>query len=101
MGIRKFEKVDDIPEFPRYKSQEEYQKLIKEFIESGAIPKNQLKIGGWYTGSCRNSSIAQWIGEEFIYIRNKFGDYFVESINHFEDDDGYDLFVPFKLILET
>ena len=100
MGLKKFKNSNDIPEFPRYKSQEEYQQLIKEFIEAGAISKKDLVVGAWYFGSCRNSSIAQWVGNRFHYIREKFGTYFIEDINHFEDDDDYDLFIPIKRIKE-
>lgn len=43
-----------------------------------------------------------WNGKVFTYKRYKFGDIFDEDINHFEDDDGYDVFVPFeKIKLET
>ena len=49
-------------------------------------------------GSCRNSSEATWNGTVFIYERYKFGSYYNDEINHFEDDDGYDLFVPLKII---
>lgn len=30
-------------------------------------------------------------------MRNKFGSTYEEYINHFEDDNGFDLFVPIKL----
>jgi hypothetical protein len=39
-----------------------------------------------------------WDGEKFTYQRYKFGFTFPEKINHFQDDDGYDLFVPIKKI---
>jgi len=96
---RKFEKVDDIPEFPGYESEKEYKELIDLYIKAGAIPMSELKPGGWYIGQCRNTTIAQWWPRSgFNYIRYKLGDKYVDTINHFEDDDGYDLFVPFKLI---
>jgi hypothetical protein len=34
----------------------------------------------------------------FEYKRYKFGFYYDEDINHYEDDDGYDVFVPFEKI---
>ena len=61
------------------------------------IPKSELEIGEKYTGICRNSWIATWNGEKFEYERYKFGDRFTEEINHYEDDDGYDVFVPIKM----
>ena len=101
--MKKFENIDDIPEFPRYKSSEEYHKLIKEYLECGAIAKEDLILGGWYIGQSRSTGIAQWIGNKFIFIRNKIDGRYIDDINHFEDDDncGFDLFIPFKLIFEA
>jgi hypothetical protein len=59
------------------------------------VPKTDLKIGAFYYGSCRNASIARWEGEKFKHLRTKFGDEFFETIFHFEDDNGYDLFMPY------
>lgn len=61
------------------------------------IPKNELVIGQTYEGNCRNADTALWTGTEFEYYRYKFGDVYKETINHFEDDDGYDVFVPMKI----
>ena len=60
------------------------------------IPKCELVVGKTYKGNCRNSDIAVWDGKVFWYDRHKFGSTFRESINHYEDDDGYDVFVPFE-----
>jgi len=60
------------------------------------IPKGELVVGETYKGNCRNSYIAVWDGKVFWYDRYKFGSTFRESINHYEDDDGYDVFVPFE-----
>ena len=62
------------------------------------IPKSELEVGKSYRGECRNSDVAVWDGRVFWYDRYKFGSTFKESINHDEDDDGYDVFVPFKLV---
>lgn len=62
------------------------------------IPKKDLEVGATYGGECRNASKAVWNGKVFTYKRYKFGDIFDEDINHFEDDDGYDVFVPFEKI---
>lgn len=62
------------------------------------IPKKELVIGKTYNGFCRNASKAVWNGKVFTYKRYKFGDTFDEDINHYEDDDGYDLFIPMELI---
>lgn len=98
--MKKFEKLEDIPDFPRWKDEEEFRKLVEEFIEAGAIAKEDLITGAWYSGSCRNTYLAQWTGKCFRFIRDKFGGSYVETVNHFEDDDGYDVFIPVKLIFE-
>ena len=101
MGLNKVNKLDDIPEFPKYNSTEEYQQLIEEYLKAGAIAKEDLISGAWYLGQSRSTNIAQWFPfGGFYYIRHKFGGTFVDSLNHFEDDNGYDLFIPFKLIIE-
>lgn len=89
--------TDNIPDIPRMKTPEDYQEyVIKNFIRCGAIPKKDLIIGKTYIGDCRNASEAIWNGKVFVYKRTKFGYTFDEKINHFEDDDGFDLFVPIK-----
>lgn len=99
LSMNKFEKVEDIPEFPRYESQEEYQRLIKEYIEAGAITKEDLVPGGWYVGQSRSANVAQWFPRSgFEFIRHKFSGSYIDNIPHFEDDDGNDLFIPFKLV---
>lgn len=91
-----FECPEDVPEIPILNNTEEKQSLINKLIELGAIPKKDLVIGKTYVGSCRNSEEAVWNGEKFIYKRTKFGITYDEKINHFEDDDGYDVFIPIK-----
>lgn len=61
------------------------------------IPKNELVAGTTYPGECRNASEAEWTGDHFVYRRYKWGNIFLEDINHYEDDDGYDVFVPIKM----
>lgn len=67
-------------------------------IEKGAIPKSKLKNKTKYYGSCRNTNYAIWNAEsqKFCYERWKFGIVSIDYVNHFEDDDGYDLFIPIK-----
>ena len=96
--MKKFEKSTDIPDFPKCNTPEEHLQHCKEFIEAGAIPKSELVEGATYYGGCRNSEYAEWTGEKFVYKRTKFGNSYNEYINHFEDDDGYDLFIPIKKI---
>jgi len=61
------------------------------------IPKNELVEGYVYLGNCRNGDTAYWDGEVFHYQRYKFGMWFDDTIKHYEDDDGYDVFVPFEI----
>ena len=62
-----------------------------------AIPKKDLVVGETYQGECRNTSEAEWTGDHFVYRRYKWGNTFLEDINHYEDDDGYDVFVPIMI----
>jgi hypothetical protein len=73
---------------------------IEKLINAGAIAKKDLKDGVKYIGKCRNAHEAVWYADKnvFTYKRHKFGYVFDEDINHFEDDNGYDLFVPIKEI---
>ena len=57
----------------------------------------KMEVGKTYIGTCRNASEAVWQGDHFIYQRYKWGSTFPEKINHFQNDDGYDVFVPIKL----
>ena len=89
---------DYIPE-PPITTPELYQKyVIPNFIRCGAIPKDKLVKGKTYFGGCRNADTAVWLGDKFEYIRHKFGGSYPEKINHFEDDDHSDLFVPIREI---
>ena len=60
------------------------------------IHKTRMVDGEYYFGHCRNASVARWSEAKgcFEYMRTKFGQRFAEDINHPEDDDGCDLFVP-------
>ncbi len=71
-------------------------------VKAGAIPLKDLVDGGYYFGQCRNADVARWHADKqvFIYWRHKFGDVFEEDINHFEMDNGYDLFVPIMKVTE-
>lgn len=60
------------------------------------IPKKELIPGEAYSGICRNAREAKWNGEIFTYARDKFGDIYDEEINHYEDDNGFDIFVPIR-----
>lgn len=96
--MKPFVDADDIPSVPREDDPILYNEyVVKNYIRCGAILKKDLEIGRTYIGSCRNASEATWNGEVFIYKRTKWGSTFEERINHFEDDNGFDLFVPLKV----
>ena len=93
---RPFTKSYDVPSLPIVDKKEWEDFYVPILIQLGAIPKDKLVVGKRYYGSCRNASVAVWLGDVFEYQRYKFGHTFPEKINHFEDDNGYDLFVPIR-----
>lgn len=68
--------------------------LYDELYQKGIIPKKELEIGKYYWGKCRNANVALWNGDKFTYMRTKFNWCYPEDINHLENDDGFDLFIP-------
>jgi hypothetical protein len=74
-----------------------YKEMKNLEILPTPISKKDLVVGKKYSGICRNTSEAVWNGKVFEYKRYKFG-FFDDTVNHYEDDDGYDVFVPFELI---
>lgn len=89
----------DILSYEEYHSMglDGFHNWVKEHVIP--IPKSELVVGQTYNGVCRNASKAVWKENgTFEYIRYKFGSAFPEEINHYEDDDGYDVFVPIKII---
>ena len=88
---------NDIPSIPKVDKEKYEEIIIPNIIRCGGIPKEDLVVGKTYVGSCRNAYEAIWNGKKFTYMRTKFGYTYPEEINHFQDDDGYDLFVPIKL----
>ena len=87
----------DVPELPRVDIQEWKDYYVPKLIEAGAIPKKDLVEGQYYFGEHRRANVAKWNGKEFIYNREKFGNVFEDKCNHFEDDDGFALFVPIRI----
>ena len=97
-NMEPFTEPYDVPSLPQVSKEEWENFYVPHLIRCGAIPKDELEVGAAYYGDCRNASEAVWDGEKFTYQRYKFGFTFPEKINHFQDDDGYDLFVPIKKI---
>jgi hypothetical protein len=84
-------------EVPRCQNKDEEKFVQDILIKCGAIPLDKLEVGKIYVGFCRNAGEAVWQGEKFVYQRYKWGTTSEEEINHFQNDDGYDVFVPVKV----
>jgi len=81
----------DVPRLPKPLRDFHIQALIR----CGAIPKKDLIIGQEYYGRYRNSDKGIWTGVEFECTINN-GQIYIERCFHFEDDNGFALFVPIK-----
>ena len=75
--------------------------LYDALYARGVLPKTDLVPGKYYLGKCRNAAVAMWDGDVFWYNRYKFGTTYAEKINHLEDDNGYDLFIPLEEVDPT
>lgn len=64
------------------------------------IAKLDLVHGAYYSGHCRNATVARWNAERqvFLHWRTKFGQAFVEEIKHPDDEQRYDVFEPEAMI---
>ena len=100
-NLPKFEKPEDVPNIPRVDPVEYKEFYVPKLIGAGAIPKNELVDGQFYFGEYRNANVGRWLAEKqvFEHWRYKFG-YRLDDCNHFEDDNGYALFVPIRLANE-
>jgi hypothetical protein len=72
---------------------------VPRLIKAGAIPKKDLHHNYVYLGEHRCCTRAKWNADknEFEYWRTKFNNVFIDTCHHFEDDNGYALFVPIRL----
>lgn len=97
-NLPKFEKPEDVPAIPRVDPKEYQEYYIPKLVAAGAIPKKDLVDGQYYLGEHRRARIAKWKADKgvFEYWRYKFG-FRIDECNHFEDDDGFALFVPLRL----
>lgn len=64
------------------------------------IKKNELEINKYYIGTCRNTNIAMWNGNKFIFIKYFFKDPYVETVDYYGDvvNKQIDGFIPIKKI---
>jgi len=71
--------------------------MYNELYNKGIIRKKDLVKNQYYHGKCRNATVALWNGFEFVHMRYKFGAFLRDEVNHLEDDNGFDLFVPLRI----
>ena len=92
MKLKPFQIETDVPELPIMNDF-----YINRLIELGAVPKSDLEDGIWYYGGYRNSNTGKWNKktQKFDHYRWKF-EWREDDCNHFEDDNGYALFVPLR-----
>lgn len=98
LNLPKFEKPEDVPAIPRVNESEYKEFYVPKLIAAGAIAKEDLIDGQCYVGEYRNANIGKWNAKEnvFEHWRYKFG-FRLDTCNHFEDDNGFALFVPIAL----
>jgi hypothetical protein len=95
--LPKFNDPKDVPDLPKANEQEWKDFYVPKLIQAGAIPKKDLINGQFYIGNHRNAEVAKWEGDRFVYRRTKFTAVYDDYCNHFEDDDGFALFVPIRV----
>jgi hypothetical protein len=93
MTLKTFKTPQDVPTLPRVDEKEWNEFYVPKLIEAGAIPKKDLVIGEYYVGNHRCTQIGRWNGNVFEYWKWEFFP-MEDECNHFEDDDGFALFVP-------
>jgi hypothetical protein len=93
MTLKPFKDKYDVPTLPRVDKQEWEEFYVPKLIGAGAIPKKDLVVGEYYIGNHRCTGIARWNGNVFEYWKWEFFP-MEDECNHFEDDDGFALFVP-------
>lgn len=96
-NLPKIVNPNDVPELPRVDIQEWKDYYVPKLIEAGAIAKKDLIVDQIYIGDHRQARVAKWNGKEFVYNRTKFNNVYEDKCNHFEDDDGFALFVPLRV----
>ena len=100
--LKPFKTPGDVPTIPRADEKEYKEFYVPRLIAAGAIPKADLVDNQFYFGEYRNANVGKWIAEKnvFEHWRYKFG-FRIDECNHFEDDDGFALFVPIRLANEA
>lgn len=71
---------------------------INRLIDLGAISLTELEDSNWYYGNYRNSNFGKWDDKNKIFhiIRYKWSSFHWDECKHFQNDDGFALFVPLR-----
>lgn len=93
MTLAPFKTPQDVPKLPVVDKKEWEEFYVPKLIQAGAIPKKDLIVGEYYVGTHRCTKIGKWNGNVFEYWKWEFFP-MEDECNHFEDDDGFALFVP-------
>jgi len=91
-----FEHSYDVPKIPHFDDVEDQKQFNNLLILLGAIPISQLEIGEWYYGNNRNTTLGKWNGKNFDHLNSSFNNFFWDSSEHFQKDNGYALFTPIR-----
>lgn len=67
-------------------------------IEYNIVPLKELITGGVYRGLSIGTQKAYWDGERFLYFPYKCLDPYIETIEHPDNDNIFDVFLPFELV---
>jgi len=74
--------------------------VLEAAYAAGLLRKEVLQHGAYYSGRCRNASIARWHAgaQRFVHWRTKFGERFLEKIRHPADEPEFDSFRVRKIV---
>ena len=94
-NLKPFKNRSDIPTLPVVDKNIWDEYYVPKLIGAGAIPKKDLVDGEYYIGDHRCTHIAKWNKKLNVFEYWKW-EFFPmnDECNHFEDDDGFALFVP-------
>lgn len=98
-NLTNFEYPENIPYIPNVNNEFYYNNILPNLLRCGAIPKNHLVKNTMYRGSSKYATEALWKGEYFIYLYEKWGSKQIKKVNHFENYNGNDIFIPIEEIL--
>jgi len=98
-NLKPFKDIWDVPQIPQATMELHKNFYVPCLIAAGAIPKKDLIDGQVYIGRHRRCVAGKWNTsiQKFLYNRDKWGGMIPDDCNHFEDDNGFALFVPIKL----